>query len=75
MVHGAGARKGAAVNIPAYMRRETSAALLAKSRAFTEPRRAARKVLELLAEFRRIGFDAKAALELAQIQSTIGEKT
>jgi len=61
---------------PAFMTRETSAALLAQSRAFTEPRRAARAILAMLYdEFRRIGFDAKAARELAQIQSTIGEKT
>ena len=57
----------------AYLRPETARALLEQSRAYTQRRRAererAREVDQLFAEFRRIGFGAEAARELAAIQA------
>ena len=50
----------------AYMHPSTARALLAQSRAYTQRRRAER---QLVAEFLRIGFDVKAAMELASIQA------
>ncbi len=59
----------------AYMMPETSRALLAKSRAYTEPKRAERiarharqrLIAEAFAQFERIGFGHTAAAELAEI--------
>lgn len=57
----------------AYMHPDTARALLEQSRAYTQRRRAerkrAREVEQLFAEFRRIGFGAEAARELAAIQA------
>ena len=59
----------------AYLHHATARALLAQSRAYTQRKRAereaARRTAELFSEFRRIGFGAKAAAELAAIQVTL----
>ena len=51
-----------------FMYPETARALLAESRKFTQPRREARQIAQFAEQFRRIGWNEKAAQELAEIQ-------